>query len=62
MLSRLADVRSLVLKKGFVMNVNELKDLNEKELNRTLWDAIETRYGYLIEIIRDEMNRRVREA
>ena len=40
----------------------ELKELTEKELNVALWDAIETRYGYLIEMIRDEMSRRVKEA
>ena len=40
----------------------DLKDLTEKELNKALWEAIEQRYGYLIEIIREEANRRVREA
>ena len=40
----------------------DLKDLTEKELNKTLWEAVEQRYGYLIELIREEANRRVREA
>lgn len=40
----------------------DLKDLTEKELNKNLWDAIETQYGWYIELIREEMNRRVREA
>jgi hypothetical protein len=40
----------------------DLKDLTEKELNKALWEAVEQRYGYLIEIIREEANRRVREA
>ena len=42
--------------------VMDLKDLTEKELTKTLWDAIETQYGWYIELIREEMNRRVREA
>lgn len=40
----------------------DLKDLTEKELNKALWEAVEMRYGYLIELIREESNRRVREA
>lgn len=40
----------------------DLKDLTEKELNKALWDAIETQYGWYIKLIREEMNRRVREA
>ena len=40
----------------------ELKDLDEKSLNKALWEAVEMRYGYLIEMIREEANRRVREA
>jgi hypothetical protein len=42
--------------------VMDLKELTEKELTKTLWDAIETQYGWYIELIREEMNRRVREA
>ena len=40
----------------------DLKDLTEKELNKTLWEAVEQRYGWYIELIREEMNRRVKEA
>ena len=40
----------------------DLKELTEKELTVALWDAIETQYGWYIELIREEMNRRVREA
>lgn len=40
----------------------DLKDLTEKELNKALWEAIEQRYGGLIKLIREESNRRVREA
>jgi hypothetical protein len=44
------------------MTANELKDLDEKELNRQLWDAIEMQYGHYIKLIKLEMSRRVREA
>ena len=40
----------------------DLKELTEKELNKTLWDAIEMQYGWYMELIREEMNRREREA
>jgi hypothetical protein len=40
----------------------DLKELTEKELNKALWEAIEQRYGYLIEMIKEESTRRVREA
>lgn len=40
----------------------DLKDLTEKELNKALWDAIEQQYGGLIKLIREESNRRYREA
>ena len=49
-----------IKKKGIIMN--DLKDLTEKELNKALWDAIEMQYGGLIRLIREEMNRQVREA
>ena len=44
------------------MNANELKDLDEKELNRRLWAAIEMQYGDYIRFIKDEFNRQIREA
>ena len=42
--------------------MNELKNLDEKELNKRLWDAIEMQYGGLIRLIREEMNRQIKEA
>lgn len=44
------------------MSIDKLKDLNEKELNRQLWDAIEMQYGHYIKLIKLEMSRRVREV
>ena len=41
-----------------VIVMNELKDLDEKSLNKALWEAVEMRSGYLIEMIREEMNER----
>lgn len=40
----------------------DLKDLTDKELNIKLWDAVEMQCGWLIQVIKEEMSRRVKEA
>ena len=44
------------------MTANELKDLSDRELMLRLWDATEMQRGYDMALIKNEMNRREREA
>ena len=44
------------------MTANDLKDLDDRELMHKLWDAIEKQEGYYINLVKNEMNRRVRWA
>ena len=44
------------------MTANELKDLSDKELMLKFWDAREMQRGCDMALIKNEMNRREREA
>jgi hypothetical protein len=37
-----------------------IKEMSDKFLKQYLWEAVETRDGYLIKAIKEEMNRRIR--